>query len=672
MKRYFKYISIIAAAALAVVSCTKEIESNEIDIPSGKMKTISIRTSIDTKTTLDDNHNGIVWSSGDNISIFNDIDNTNLKCTYSPDVADLVVEVPEETEEIYAHYPWYGGNEAGPQKVSIYISNSQTQKNPGELNGYYYPMVAKGTVTSDNKALVKFYPVASALALNIYNTDLDGEETVSSVKVTPSSANTLFTGSQVTDLTGDNSIKYTSAANSDPITVTLTNPLSLGSTKPADKQKFEGQIYVCLAKQSYANVEFEIVTNKGTYTITSGNTPFDCVTNDFVPVNINLAKAEFESFGQFYTWDLSTDETTSASANALTWESTYANMKIEKGSASTPANNYYPGTEGKTYTSTRFYANSVLTLTPVIGYKVTKVLFTATSSSYANALSNSNWTNANAVVEGTSVIVTPVDGDVNISASIGGTCGFSSVSVYYETSSTEWVTSLEIANQPTKTEYYVGDHFNPSGIKVVLKYVSGTKEKVFDVTEDCSYDPELETPLALTDTEVIVSYSNMSVSVPISVSEPPSGLTYYVKVTSAADLTNGEYLIVYEEGSIAMNGGLADNLDAVGNSIGVVIDGNKIAVTNAVDAAAFTYDATAKTLKGAGGLFMGQTSDANGLASSATTAYENTISFDSDGNANIVSGGAYLRYNAASNQTRFRYYKSTSYTGQKAIALYKK
>ena len=120
-----------------------------------------------------------------------------------------------------------------------------------------------------------------------------------------------------------------------------------------------------------------------------------------------------------------------------------------------------------------------------------------------------------------------------------------------------------------------------------------------------------------------------------------------------------------------MNGGLTDKLDAVGNSISVVIDNNRIAVSDAVDAAAFTYDATAKTLKGAGGLYMGQTSDANGLASSATTTYENTISIV-EGNANIVSGGAYLRYNSASNQTRFRYYKSSSYTGQKAVALYKK
>ena len=52
-----------------------------------------------------------------------------------------------------------------------------------------------------------------------------------------------------------------------------------------------------------------------------------------------------------------------------------------------------------------------------------------------------------------------------------------------------------------------------------------------------------------------------------------------------------------------------------------------------------------------------------------STVYNNKITL-ADG-VNIVSGGAYLRYNAASNQNRFRYYKSSSYSGQKAIALYK-
>lgn len=147
--------------------------------------------------------------------------------------------------------------------------------------------------------------------------------------------------------------------------------------------------------------------------------------------------------------------------------------------------------------------------------------------------------------------------------------------------------------------------------------------------------------------------------------------TAYVKVTSTADLTDGDYLIVYEEGSLAFNGGL-ESLDAVGNTIEVTINNDQIEASDAIDAARFTYDATAKSFKSASGLYIGQTSDANGLKASANTVYENTISFDDDGNANIVSGGAYLRYNAASNQLRFRYYKSSSYTGQKAVALYKK
>lgn len=145
----------------------------------------------------------------------------------------------------------------------------------------------------------------------------------------------------------------------------------------------------------------------------------------------------------------------------------------------------------------------------------------------------------------------------------------------------------------------------------------------------------------------------------------------YVKVTSTADLTSGTYLIVYEDGNLAFNGGL-ETLDAEGNSIAVTINNNTIPSSTEVDAATFTYDADAETLMSASGKYIGQTSNANGLATSATTAYTNTVTIDADGNADIVSSGAYLRYNAASNQTRFRYYKSSSYTGQKAIQLYKK
>ena len=144
----------------------------------------------------------------------------------------------------------------------------------------------------------------------------------------------------------------------------------------------------------------------------------------------------------------------------------------------------------------------------------------------------------------------------------------------------------------------------------------------------------------------------------------------YVKVSSTADLTSGQYLIVYEEGSLAFNGSL-ETLDAVGNTIEVILNNNEIAVTETTTASEFTINTTNGTIKSASGYYIGQTSDANGMASSIETAYTNTITI-TDGNADIVSSGAYLRYNSASNQTRFRYYKSSSYTGQKAIQLYKK
>ena len=143
----------------------------------------------------------------------------------------------------------------------------------------------------------------------------------------------------------------------------------------------------------------------------------------------------------------------------------------------------------------------------------------------------------------------------------------------------------------------------------------------------------------------------------------------YVKVTEAPADWSGTYLIVYETGNVAFNGALT-TLDAVSNTIPVSISNGEITANDATNAAAFTIDKNG-AIKSASGYYIGQTSNANGLKSSTSTTYANTLSIDGNGNVNIVSGGAYLRYNATSGQYRFRYYKSSSYTAQKAICLYK-
>ena len=152
-----------------------------------------------------------------------------------------------------------------------------------------------------------------------------------------------------------------------------------------------------------------------------------------------------------------------------------------------------------------------------------------------------------------------------------------------------------------------------------------------------------------------------------------TGTAKFVKVTSAPSDWSGTYLIVYEAGNLAFDGSRT-TLDASGNSKSVTIANNEIEATDAMKAIAFTIakDGSNYTVKSASGYYIGQTSDANGLKSSTTTTYNHTLSMTGS-DANLVSGGAYLRYNAATGDTnlRFRYYKSSSYTNQKTIQLYR-
>lgn len=147
----------------------------------------------------------------------------------------------------------------------------------------------------------------------------------------------------------------------------------------------------------------------------------------------------------------------------------------------------------------------------------------------------------------------------------------------------------------------------------------------------------------------------------------------YVKVTKTSDITDGDYLIVYETGNVAFNGALK-TLDAESNTVAVTISDDKIVSSNAIDAAVFTIDGTKGTLKSASGLYIGITSNSNGLKQNAdASAYKNSFAINDNGDAVIsaVYEGSTmtLRYNKASDQKRFRYYKNN---GQEAIQLYKK
>ena len=173
------------------------------------------------------------------------------------------------------------------------------------------------------------------------------------------------------------------------------------------------------------------------------------------------------------------------------------------------------------------------------------------------------------------------------------------------------------------------------------------------------------------------NYLAGSATYTITVNAPaptPTGTTY-TKVTSTGEITDGEYLIVYETTSVAFNGAL-ETLDAEGNSVAVVINEGVIAGTTAIDAAVFTIDVTAGTLQSASGKYIGVSSNSNGLKQTEDASmYTHTFSIDGEGNAvilaNFEESTMKLRYNPSTSagNLRFRYYKND---GQQAIQLYKK
>lgn len=223
--------------------------------------------------------------------------------------------------------------------------------------------------------------------------------------------------------------------------------------------------------------------------------------------------------------------------------------------------------------------------------------------------------------------------------------------------------SLSLSGQTTS--YQTGASFSFDGTATVT--FANNYQK--NVTPTSVSSPDMSTEGNKT---VTVSYTYNSVTVSNNYTINVSDTTYYEKVTSTSDVTAGDYLIVYETGNLAFNGGL-ETLDATSNTISVTINNSKIVSNSTTDAAKFTLAAVTGgfSIKSASDYYVGRTSDSNGMNTSTSTAYANTITISS-GDADIVSSGAYLRYNKTSGQERFRYFKSSTYTSQEAVQLYKK
>lgn len=345
-----------------------------------------------------------------------------------------------------------------------------------------------------------------------------------------------------------------------------------------------------------------------TYIVNVSYTENEVTVTDSYEIVVN-AKEDSEIVAHTVTWNLAKDETSEASDSKIAWDSDGVSMVNSKGTAQSGANNYYPGVDNRT--STRFYSGNSLKISPKEGYAINSVVFTATTEGYATALKNSTWSNASAIVSGTTVTVNPADGCEDILASITGTCGFTKVVVDLVPSE-DYVKPIvvlsSIALSGQTTNYTVGDTFSFTGT-VTATYSNGATKTV---TPTQVSTPDMSTA---GDKEVTVTYTEGGVTTTakytITVSAAAATKKYYEKVTTAPTDWSGTYLIV--AGTSAANGTITSKWLKYNS---VSISNNQIESTAAVDAIAVTIKKESNgnySIRFANGKYLGTTTSNDGI-----------------------------------------------------------
>ena len=430
MKKSFIYAGAILAATISLTNCTKEINSSEAVLPEGIPFEICANPT--TKTAVE----GLStkWAAGDGINVFHAAAGTkeyvsDNEFTIAGDLADgrftgaLSAALGEGTYDWYAFYPYskYNKTPAGSSQDDFGFTTiggtSQTQignNSTAHLCGTVCPLygVAKSVASSATPGITMKH-LTSIIEVNVTNNS--GKDlSVSSVS---------FTGTE--DIVGTYYINFTQT----PVVYTSRGETYVSNTASLSVTGGETIADGASAKFYIAIKPFTAPDGSSLTLSVNGYKKKVTLTKDleFTAGHIKTLGFEFDKVQTVFTWNLSVDSTSEATEEKIAWTGSWGEMTCIKASSSsaTAANNYYPGTSGKNYTSTRFYKNSTLSITPA--KSLTYYVFEATTADYASALASSEWTNATTDVDGTTVTIIADDPSEAVSAKIGGTCGFTKV-----------------------------------------------------------------------------------------------------------------------------------------------------------------------------------------------------------------------------------------------------
>ena len=139
------------------------------------------------------------------------------------------------------------------------------------------------------------------------------------------------------------------------------------------------------------------------------------------------------------------------------------------------------------------------------------------------------------------------DPDLNTSLSTS----VDSVTIYYGdaecnqeiTVNAKTLSSISISTAPTKTAYYAGDNFDPTGLVITRHYSNSTSDTYTysGHTSEFSFSPSLSTTLTTSNTSVTITYSGKSTTQNITVSAVTLSSISVSTAPTKTTYTEGEY-----------------------------------------------------------------------------------------------------------------------------------
>ncbi len=194
------------------------------------------------------------------------------------------------------------------------------------------------------------------------------------------------------------------------------------------------------------------------------------------------------------------------------------------------------------------------------------------------------------------------------------------------------------------------------------RFVGWTTKQVTDSTSAGSY---LEAGSTYTLTESTLFYPLYSYTKTTSATTGD-----YKKVTTAPTDWSGDYVLVYQSGSYAFNGSLA-NPNTYNNcrSVSVTNDIISYAQAHSIRVTLSPRADSSYSIRSASGVYIGCSGSYSGLAYGASDQYSNYLTLSSDGTVTIsASNGSRLGF--MTTLRRFQYFSSN--TGYNPITLYRR